>query len=306
MTAKISSIDKTYGSLHHNKKFFQSKSKSIKKSREVESWFCRIFMPAFYAPPYDIGESYLYESHQQSGGGDYIYTEQYGSQTYHVRIRYLEIINDQEDEIGKLYLMSPTDDENKHRCVYARINRNKPKVVDLHDLILTYNCTDLHETPPKIGYIYVQIMTQFLIIHHEELGINKIELFDNARYRCPENRQLSVHLEKSRQLEGKYPYYMQFGYKPKYKSSMTKLLSNRKKMKNILTRDYKDLEDLCRINKCDQTVMTYIQTHQEQSMSKTLEYIGHYDCLAYIRIYEILFMNCGLKELENPLYVMKF
>ena len=110
----------------------------------------------------------------QFDGSNHIYTISDQHQTYHVRICHLEIDDQYNVNRGEIYLMSPHDDNTKHYCVYARIMKESPKVAELRDLILAYNCTDLHETPPKVGHIYVRAMTQFLV----KLGITRIELVD--------------------------------------------------------------------------------------------------------------------------------
>lgn len=179
----------------------------------------------------------------------------------------------------------------ENRCIFARITKNEPNIVELMDLILANNCTDLHKTPHKIGRIYIDVMTQYLIEHQQELGINRIELTDNAHYRCPQQRHLSIHLEKSRQLEGDDPYYMQFGYHPKYSGSSRKLINNKQRMLRIKTSDDMGLIQACQFTKCSQKIMDYIHTHQDQSLSKTLKYLGRSDCVTYYEIHQRLFKN---------------
>lgn len=285
----------------HNYNFLKRQiCTKIKNDRCFDSWYQRIFMPTFNA------DYYIYDPFEQTGGGDYLYERNDGQHTYHIRIRYLDLVNEKGENLGVLYLMSPSDNDTRHRCVYARITREKPKTVELQDLILAYNCTDLHPTPPKIGRIYVEVITHFLIEHHVELGINRIELVDNAHYRCPRNRQSSIQLEKSRQLEGEYPYYMQFGYQPKDKSSRDQLVRNRQIMSRITTEENYGLIDLCRVHGCSTDVLAYILSHPKQLLTKTLKHISRIDCVLYAEIYRQLFKNIGLKELVLPIYVMMF
>jgi hypothetical protein len=182
--------------------------------------------------------------------------------------------------------------------------KDDPQTAILDDLVLAYNCTDQSKTPPKIGWVYVHMMTHFLVTNRERLGIKRIELTDNAHYHCPNNRQFSIHLELSRQLEGDDPYYVQFGYRPKYRSSARRLEKNKRIMSQIMTKDYEDLSDLYRRYRYDEEVTRYIQEHQEQPLSKTLRYIGRKDCVFYHRNYEQMFETCGLKGLVSPIYVM--
>jgi hypothetical protein len=277
-------IDTNEGSIQHNKQFFKS------GSAQFESWFYRIFIPIYYAPPYNK-ETYLYDPHQRTSCE--IYTRTEGQHTYQMRIRYLGIIDQNMKQCGRLYLLSSADDDNQHRCVYSRINQDNPTVVELHDLILAYDLQDLHETPPKLARVYVQTMTQFLIDHHRELGINQVIVVDHAHYRCLSNRQLSIHLEQSRQLEGQEPYYMQFGYLPESGDNRHILQDNQTKMSHLLTKDVMDL--------VDQQLLTY----QEQPLSQTMKDMSHWNSVLYSSIYETIFQKCGLVKLDNPIYIMR-
>lgn len=296
--------------MDHNYEFLRHYIYPNIRRHEFDSWYYRIFVPNFIL---QVGDKNSHRDenqfiHKQIGGGDYVYSRYIGKlknqREYHVRIRHLDLRNVKGEQSGQIYLMSPIDDNQEHRCVYAKILKSCPNVVELKDLILSYNCTDLHKTPPQIGKIYVEIMTQFLIEHQQELGIDTIELIDNAHYRCPNNRQLSIQLEKSRQLEGDDPYYMQFGYRPKYQKSSRKLWYNKNKMSQILTKDDYGLKQLCQIYECGQKIIDYIDTHQEQFLSQTLKFISRQNCEMYYQIYPHMFKKCGLKELESPIYVI--
>lgn len=275
-----------------------------KKTFDV--WYRHILIPALSTSEGDL--CYLRNPPlEQSGGGrDTIYTYVYDGRPYRVKIRDIEFTDDpdQDQSLGEIYLMSPLDNRVKRRCIFGRILREDPKVVELVDLVSAFNCTDQLKTPPKIGRVYVQMMTQFLIENHKRLGINRIEFTDNAHYRCQQNRSYGLHLEQSRQLVGEDPYYIQFGYVPKYKSSRQKLLKNQQIMLHLLTKDDNRLLSLCYDVDCDPRIVEYIKNHQDQLMIETLRYISRTDCVLFVRIYTILFERYGLKELENPIYVM--
>ena len=57
-------------------------------------------------------------------------------------------------------------------------------------------------------------MIQFLKRYASQLGITHIEVTDSSLFHCPTNHHFSIPLEMSRQLEGQYPYYVQFGLNP--------------------------------------------------------------------------------------------
>lgn len=273
--------------------------------KNMTDWFECFFGPNLRAPD---DRMYLFrELSQQTGGGqiqDHRYSFTDHNEEYHVRIREIDLTDEEGEDLGKLYLMSPHDDEITHRCLFAKITRENPTVAELSDLILQYNCTNRRDAPPKIGFAYVHLMVRFLTRHHQRLGINRIELFDNAYYRCPKDRSLGIHLEQSRQLEGQFPYYIQFGFIPEDVESAQVLFKNRQLMSKILTKDDMGLTDLCRVFNCDQTILRYIQMHQEQPLSHTLRYISRKNCQLYAHIYRILFEKCGLEILDSPLYTM--
>ena len=276
-----------------------------KHRRTLEEWFRHIMAPTFRDPngdPYLLHDPHTTED--QIGGSDHIYAHVYEGREYQVRIRDIAITDEHEDCRGKIFLMSPLDDHVNHYCLYAKIERSDPTTVELMDLILNHNCTNQPKTPPKIGRIYVHLMTQFIIEHHQELGVNRISLDDNAIYRCPLDRHMTLHLERTRQLEGDDPYYVQFGYTPQNEKSSRILLRNKRIMSHILTKDDKDLMSLCETLKGNPIINRYIQQHQNDPMSKTLKFISRTDCLFFSQIYRTLFEKYGLKELDSPLYFM--
>ena len=303
MTTHATSSDTC--SLEENYKFLKKHIfKKIKNQHQFDSWYYRIFVPIFCE--YANYDPYLYLPSEQIDGSplDYIYTRSDGHQEYHLRIRYITLRDRSDQYLGHIYLISSVDDDSEYHCVYGRINVERPKVVELLDLILAYNCTDYHSTPHKIGRIYVSVMTQFLIEHHQRLGINRIELVDDAHYRCPKRSDDVLQLEKTRQLEGEDPYYMQFGYRPQFRRMADKLVYNKHVMSQILTKDILCLIPLCQAHRCQPDILQYVKDHQEQPLSQTMKYIGRFECVMYARIYRQMFDNCGLKELEQPIYVM--
>ena len=77
-----------------------------------------------------------------------------------------------------------------------------------------------------MGSTYIYIMLDFLTRNQQALGLTTVELTDNSHFRCSEDRSRSLQLGFSRQLEGEKPYYMQFGFVPKYRSAIHKLQRN--------------------------------------------------------------------------------
>ena len=147
------------------------------------------------------------------------------------------------------------------------------------------------------------MITQYLKENKDLLGINRIEFHDNSHFRCPENRNISIQLELSRQLEGQYPYYVQFGYIPAHKSSRLKLMRNRQKMSQYKTSDY-PLKELCG-GRCPPDLLEYVEQHQTQPLSETLRYISRHYCQIYGKFYRTIFDDCGLHELNSPIYHMR-
>ena len=197
--------------------------------------------------------------------------------------------------------MSPIDDDIRHRCIFAIIHDG---IADLCDLNINHNCTDQKETPPKIGALYVELITFYLKENKDLLKIHSIEFHDNSHFRCPDDRSMSLHLELSRQLEGLDPYYMQFGYRPKQPSSQKVLDQNKQIMSQYKTSDF-PFKELYQVSNCPPNLSEYVNQHQTQPLSRTLRYISHHYCQFYTSIYRMIFDRCGLRPLNHPIYHME-
>lgn len=242
---------------------------------------------------------------EQHGGkkGDQLYHYHYQGVDYCTKISYLTGTDANGDFIAEFYLMSPLNTNNVKHCVWVTIDRQSPTVADVSDVNKQYQCSD-PTNPPIAGRIYIYMMLNFLTDHKDQLGIQYVELSDVSSYPCPEVPNVSVVLEQSRQLEGKYPYYVQFGFRPKLRENIQILKTNRQTMLHLCTSDVMT-EDFLMEYGCPRKIKEYIDTHQEHSLMDTVKYISRINCSYYGWICSKLFKQAGLKELDEPIYVKR-
>jgi hypothetical protein len=248
---------------------------------------------------------YLHNAQQEGGGyinRYYQYISDNGTK-YIAKIASLIATNKRAEIIGNIFLLSPTHKNKNISCVEVIILRSNPKVADISGVNNHYSCTN-HGDPPSAGHIYIRMMLQFLKERADQLGITQVELSDCSSYKCPERPTVSIPLEFGRQLEGKDPYYMQFGFRPKSERSVIILANNRQKMSQLLTGD-QILSDFCVKYGCTHKIKKYINEHKNQPMTETIKYISRHNCVFYGMVCHYLFKMIGLKELKNLTYVMK-
>jgi hypothetical protein len=233
---------------------------------------------------------------------EYRYQHKIGGITCTSKITCLYATDENDEELAQFYLLSPQRKINDLNCAFAKIEKNKATVVDMVSFSNKYSCTD-HGDPPKAGRIYVTMMLQFLAEHKEQLGIKRFELGDDSKHHCRENHLSFIPLEIGRQLAGNFPYYMQFGFRPKYKKNMKILERNRQIMSSIITHQI-DLVKLFGAIEIPEDIVTYFETHKEQPLTRTMLYINQTNCVFYSSICDGMFNYLKLTRLEHPEYVM--
>jgi hypothetical protein len=282
---------------------FGQKYKTNKQWIMFQKWYILNLSPFLW---YNNRQDFYYLSiiTNQIGGTDTLHEYQVNSQNYQVKIRYLEIHDRHNDLLGKILLMSPTNEDIIKNCMVVKLPRNRPDIAEICDLTKAFNCTNLtnHE---KMGGIFLQIMLDYLTENKNLLKIHTAELDDNSFHLCELDPTHRIKLEKSRQLEGDDPFYMKFGFIPRYKSVVKKLQYNKNIMSQISTEDDFGLYNMCLSHGLSREIIDYIMNHQNQPLSKTLKYISRKDCVEYSRIYEILFKNIGLKEIDQTVYIKR-
>ena len=242
----------------------------------------------------------------QIGGarGQRFYQYRDGENIYRVKIVYLSVTDSRDGILGEAYLMSPLEYKTKRRCVLVMIIRDNPKVADLSDVNTYFPCTDRGK-PPHAGGLYVNVMTQFLRSNKEQFGIDRIEVTDLSQSHCPQKWYASFYLEMSRQLEGRYPYYVQFGFQPKTRRNLRILNENHQIMSQLLTGNHNYFYRICRDSGCSPEVVDYIASHMDQPMTKTIRYLSRMDCVFFSEVCRTLFKRFGLTSLDEPIYVLR-
>ena len=142
-------------------------------------------------------------------------------------------------------------------------------------------------------------MLHFLREYASQLGIDTVEIIDNDYYIRQMSHAKTFHLEKSCQLGGKYPYYMQFGFKPKLLSAYRKLIRNRRRMSKMTPRDYLGLLDFCQLYRFAPEDVDYVKQHLDDPLSKVIQYISRVNCKDYLYMYQIMFEELALSPLDE-------
>ena len=212
-------------------------------------------------------------------------------------------LDDNDIEIAEILLISPKSSGKIKQCILVKITKGN-ETADLIDLNTKFNCTDHYENPSKAGEvfesssfstksIFLKCILEYLTVHKDDLGISRVELADMSKKLIKfDYDQYAIELEQSRQLEGKYPYYMSFGFIPVYTSALIKLQENKGIMNDLYTEYlniigyHKDLKE-------------YVENHKNQLMKETIKYIRDNYQLIYITSYKRLFEVFNLKKLED-------
>lgn len=175
------------------------------------------------------------------------------------------------------------------------------KMAELRDVNSYTPCFDA--TGLKSGKLVIKVAIKYCRKYREQLGIERLELGDNATYYCDRpTKQYGIKLLLSRQLLGKYPYYFQFGFRPSPKICR-RIEYNLDLMKSKVTGDCFDnrsglLEflEMCKIDNMD--LLEYVRANSSQALSTTLKYISSQFCEDYSTFYSDLYKE--LKLLEWP------
>jgi hypothetical protein len=154
----------------------------------------------------------------------------------------------------------------------------------------------------RAGYRIVQAAIYYCRKNRTSLGIDRLELGDNATYYCVGNRHRGINLGLSCQLLGEYPYYWQFGFRPSteiiaiIEANLDLVYS--KTTGGCLGTDGGLNEFLVKY-KLDPDIMRYVSEHQSQSLIETLKYISSNYCNEYRKFYEDLYVMLGLNRIEG-------
>lgn len=88
-----------------------------RKSKKLSDWVHHVLTRSIHTPT--ECDYFFCDPRQQTGGGrprDHINTFTYQGQTYSTRIREIDLTNKRGRYLGKIYLMSPRDDDIMHYC----------------------------------------------------------------------------------------------------------------------------------------------------------------------------------------------
>ncbi len=139
-------------------------------------------------------------------------------------------------QIAELYLLAPESVDLVRHCVSVKICG---RIADIDDLNEYYRCTDQDLNPIHAGSLFLSTIIRYLRDNKHKLDISMITVSDNSHKPIFIDKQkYAFRLEYSRQLEGKKPYYMSFGFLPIELSAYVKIHNNRNKMLRLRISDY--------------------------------------------------------------------
>ena len=229
------------------------------------------------------------------------YRYQYQGHTYHIKITHLIGTDDHDHIITHLYLLSPKVclSIKGFHCILVMTHGDSPHVADSAD-VNTFHAFGRPQIPSYTSGIEIKIMLQYLTDHIDQLGIRTIEINDNNHYIWHENHAKSLHLEKSRQLEGMFPYYMQFGFMPKFLSAYQKIVSNRQRLSKMTARDhYHTTTIFCHVPLFTLKEVQYVETHLDQPISRIFRYLSRANRTSYSHMYQAMFEIIELSQLNG-------
>jgi hypothetical protein len=152
------------------------------------------------------------------------------------------------------------------------------------------------------GHRVVRVAIEYCRKYKASLGIDYLELGDNATYYCDRIRRVEygIRLSVSRQLLGQYPYYWQFGFRPSDETieviERNLDLINSKTTSQCFS-DGSGLMDFLVEYRLGRDVTQYVADHVSQSLVKTLKFISNNHCKEYRKFYDDLFGRLGLRRI---------
>ncbi len=262
-------------------------------------------------------------SNQTGGVVDYFAILEDADKDYKIKISKYELVEEGES-VANIYLLAPSQESRFRSCVSVKIIRGS-HIAEITNISTNYKCTDQESNPLTAGRKFIRIILKFLKEHSARLSIRTVELQDVSSKTLGHN---TIKLELSRQLEGFNPYYYAFGFLPFQTRAYMKIVNNRLKIQDILTKDISVsmIEDLLKkyrtreynlqiktgvFPKESRTllydsltieyryVIKYITDHRSDLLTETMKYlrINHFGC--YSAIYEYVFELLGLEKLTE-------
>lgn len=264
---------------------------------------------------------------------------------YQILIRKFDLIEEDGNTVSEIHIMTPqvkleingnvskSKSIRLNKCIVVKIFKGH-NVAEIYDVVGDKNCTDQPDLPEKAGRIYLSVIIDYLKRHKDIYQIQSIELSDTSTKKItgflPLFSPIKINLEKSRQLEGQYPYYMDLNFQPKKQSARIKLSQNHDKMRIMKTSElnidllyrkflhlkkeklkivekmlengkFKNEEDYLShqtfaVQRYDR-VLNYIRNNPDELMVHTNIYIRMNYQTVYHEIHQDLFDSCGLKVL---------
>jgi len=187
----------------------------------------------------------------------------------------------------------------KH-CLLVKIF-NEERMAEISDLNRYYPCIE-----PKVlkyGRTLVRGAIFYLEKNKKRLGINKIELQDEAAHWCEGKPYYPIKMVYSRQLLGEIPYYWQFGFRP-ITHEVTKIIGyNMSKARNFtIDKEVVDGKNIINyiVSKLEFGQELYDIIAEEytkhEKLYTFLQWLSDNFCVLYFHIYDDLFRDLKLLD----------
>ena len=251
---------------------------------------------------------------EQSGGKPKFYITEINGQTYALKFDIantstLGIIKGRETEIenGRILFMSLLSDDIKLYCSYVTIEGTE-KVGYINRVSKMFPCVAVRVGDkyriyhgPNEGAIMIEAIIQFCRTHKGMLKIDQLALVDASVFPCGSEKGSGLlNLLVSNQLQGKYPFYMKFGFQPERRSALLKLQSNLRTMHSYLvTPEIKTtIEQITKTVVPDWLGLMFIG-QMNRPLTLFLREVSRYDCTYYSKFYSELYNKLGLEILDD-------
>ena len=180
----------------------------------------------------------------------------------------------------------------KKYCMMIKINREN-RFAEISDLNSYFPCFDPEYS--KFGRLMMRGVVSYCRKYRDLLGIDYLQLGDNATHYCDRDRRYPIRLSRSRQMLGQYPYYWRFGFRPndeiirriKYNLLLVATIKTGDRLSVYPSQSL--LEYLESIGSLDVDIKRYLSVNIDASLSVSLKYISDNYCKYYSGIYEGLY-----------------
>ena len=298
----------------NNMLLFERLLKDHGSRRQISSWYLRTIEPLLM--PYDRVHLFRLVS-EQNGGMSEVIDINHKGKIYWVKIEQFEIVDDELGEtVENIRMMHVKSTNPLNRCALIQI-RKGDNVATIKHITKSRPCfttnrqgTELFDetkAQSKYGDLLMQTVIDYCRSKKTQFGIDRLELSDESVFICGRNE---IILEMARQLMGKNPYYMKFGFMPVDRSALETLERNHKIIEPLPAGyPHANLSSIIKtlIDRDDPLVdvdqlLEFLEKNSSTNLTTVMAKIFNWNCMAFYYIYEALFRALRLVRLSENEY----